>query len=1041
MKPLKLRFQAFGSFTGCVEIDFDSLAPRGVFVVSGDTGTGKTTIFDAMCWALYGEMPLKDSGGVRSDHASADTETYVELTFECDGVRYVVTRRPRQLRPARRGSGMTTEQASAGLVRLSANGSHSLSTKATDTTALCKVLVGLDATQFQRVVLLPQGDFARFLLAETKERELLLGKLFGAQVFDNMVDYLKTHRNELASQIQDVEADIKAQLDNARENLARAHEALGIDVPVSLGYARNTSADSATEPDTESETDTPPKTGSHPEPHILPEPNTQPEPVSDEAAASGLTREPLDPADREELGRIREAVAEPLTRIQEQVDELRLRADQATKVHSDAEAAAARFDQALRHLAAINDLDETEHEVNAAEAAALRSKKARPVTTESTALDKALAQRTVATEARDERVAAIADHLSRLGAPPDTSSAATITAAVGDHKRVNEQQALALQAQSEATQACKKTQDEHDKVVGELEAEHAASRAAVARAREIEETELPALHKQGADPESLRTRTDATTKSILLRSALDAAQHDLNQARETEDRAATEHRQVFETFVATTAPRLAQSLVDDKPCPVCGSEVHPAPALGDDASATSSGDLEAAADAQRRAADALSRAKESVAKLRGELGDKADLSIDELEARRVESEATLAAAKKVLERIAALEQELADTRERVQRTEKRIAGLEANEANTKAKLGKAEQALATADEAAKEIDAATVQENAEMLGIVNNLVDGLDALFISAARAESSVEEGNQRFEEALDASPFDTVDDAWAALLDIDEEAARLHEAQQHRDTRNRTVAALETLDEQGVPEQRPDLEHTERAKNSAQGEYERIAGAHTTAVDNAGYCDTALARHDTLMSDSEGVRSEYDRAQRAYFVCNNGGALSMSLKRWVLTRELDHVTAAANVHLARMTAHRYSLRRRSEITDGRKSFGLDLEVFDATTGRPRSTTTLSGGEQFQASLALALGLADVVSHGGSASGKRFGALFVDEGFGSLDPKSLDDAIEALHQLHATGRMIGAITHVEAMKQQLHVGIEVKRLPDGGGSTLVVNP
>ncbi|MCZ7631258.1 MAG: SMC family ATPase [Microthrixaceae bacterium] len=212
-------------------------------------------------------------------------------------------------------------------------------------------------------------------------------------------------------------------------------------------------------------------------------------------------------------------------------------------------------------------------------------------------------------------------------------------------------------------------------------------------------------------------------------------------------------------------------------------------------------------------------------------------------------------------------------------------------------------------------------------------------------------------------------------------------------------------------------------------------------TATDNAGYCDTALGNHDELVSGSEDLRAQHDWAERAHVVCNSGGALAMSLKRWVLTRELDRVTAAANIHLARMTAHRYSLQRKVDTGDRRRSFGLDLEVLDSTTGRPRSTSTLSGGEQFQASLALALGLADVVSHGGSASGKRFEALFVDEGFGSLDPQSLDDAIEALHQLHASGRMVGAITHVDAMKQQLHVGIEVRRLPDGAGSTLVVNP
>ena len=165
------------------------------------------------------------------------------------------------------------------------------------------------------------------------------------------------------------------------------------------------------------------------------------------------------------------------------------------------------------------------------------------------------------------------------------------------------------------------------------------------------------------------------------------------------------------------------------------------------------------------------------------------------------------------------------------------------------------------------------------------------------------------------------------------------------------------------------------------------------------------------------------------------------MSLRRWVLARELDQVTNAANVHLRRMTASRFSLERADPSEDGRTTTGLDLRVRDANHGRTRATTSLSGGEQFQASLSLALGLADVVSLGGAGSGKQFEALFVDEGFGSLDPNALEEAIAALHQLQSSGRMVGAITHVEAMKQQLHVGIEVTRFAEGSGSTLVVHP
>jgi exonuclease SbcC len=169
------------------------------------------------------------------------------------------------------------------------------------------------------------------------------------------------------------------------------------------------------------------------------------------------------------------------------------------------------------------------------------------------------------------------------------------------------------------------------------------------------------------------------------------------------------------------------------------------------------------------------------------------------------------------------------------------------------------------------------------------------------------------------------------------------------------------------------------------------------------------------------------------------------VQLETWVLAGELDRVTAAANVHLARMTRHRYALRRDEPSGVGARRSGLDLVVDDADTGRPRPPSTLSGGEQFQASLALALGLADVVSQGGHGTPSGYGeqssaavheALFVDEGFGSLDAEALDEAVDALIELQATGRTIGVITHVEAMKRQLPVGIEVRRLA-GAGSTL----
>jgi exonuclease SbcC len=201
------------------------------------------------------------------------------------------------------------------------------------------------------------------------------------------------------------------------------------------------------------------------------------------------------------------------------------------------------------------------------------------------------------------------------------------------------------------------------------------------------------------------------------------------------------------------------------------------------------------------------------------------------------------------------------------------------------------------------------------------------------------------------------------------------------------------------------------------------------------------SLDEFDRTVKESGDLRTQYQSVLWAHTVCGGKGRIKVNLPRWVLGRELDRVAQAATVRLLKMTNGRYSLRRRELAMENRSERGLDLEVFDSHTGVARVPKSLSGGEQFQASLALALGLADVVSHGASGSGQRSHALFIDEGFGSLDPRALDDVIDTLQQLQATGRMVGAITHVPEMKERLHQGIVVSKRQDGRGSTLRVNP
>jgi exonuclease SbcC len=296
---------------------------------------------------------------------------------------------------------------------------------------------------------------------------------------------------------------------------------------------------------------------------------------------------------------------------------------------------------------------------------------------------------------------------------------------------------------------------------------------------------------------------------------------------------------------------------------------------------------------------------------------------------------------------------------------------------------------------------------------------------------------------DAVVTSGFADLSEARAAVLDPTERNSLEAEVATHESVRARVEARLPELEALDLPVDCPDITALQAdaiTKRSAASELASGVSRIDERLGEVGALnDLTAARAITETAAAAFERS--DQLTSLSHTCNGQGPRKVSLETWVLAGELDRVALAASIHLERMTAGRYRLERTDAADHGGAQAGLDLRVRDAHTGISRRPGSLSGGEQFQASLALALGLADVVSQGGSASGRVFEALFVDEGFGSLDPESLDKAVDALHQIHDTGRIVGVITHVEAMKEDLRLGIRVDRLPDGNGSTLRCHP
>jgi exonuclease SbcC len=1047
----RLEVTAFGPFAQREAIDFDALAAQGIFLLNGPTGAGKTSVLDAVCFALYGSLPGARLGSkaIKSHHAAADAEPSVLLEFTAQGRRFEVRRTPEWSKPsARASSGWSVQKASTHLRERIDGEWRALTARNDEAGALLGEVLGMAREQFTRVVLLPQGEFASFLRSKASERVELLEKLFGTGKFADVESEAALLAQQARSAAESAERDAAGIL----SQLEAEAEAAGIGqapdgTPVPGGAAGLSSAGFA--PGTGAALDTESALGRFAwARHALAERGREAAAQAEEAKAA------------RELARRQVAEAERSLEDGAELAVARQRRDEweADAAGQEARLAALSGHRAAAQLAALfTDADEAAAESRRAleeAAAALEAAHAAGWAGEAGAGAQSSPSSTPRTVGFGP--ASAPDYAANT-----LPSVAAVRAAAG--AAASEAAVLAERVPAERELAGLEVRLAHAGTErSRLDAEAARAQAGLARlAAELDELEAERTRLEPLaaglavarfEEEAARAVVRAVEEHAEATRRLGAAEAEHGRARSAALDAKEEWLALRERRLNHTAAELAAQLDDGGACPVCGSTDHPAPARGAedplelvDAERSAADAAELAAEDERRAREALAEARALLAGVDARGGatdpDKAARVLGEC-IGRVEAAAEAEAARATAEtrladlavRRAASHDALDAARTQHARAEEAMELLEAQVRRLRADVQEWRGGHATL--AARQADVAARART----------LDALEHSLVRHEQAEQARGRSLVRLDSALADSSFPDEGAARAALLPVAqaralEEAIRVHEAERDHLAGLFASAAVNRAvreESEGRAATREQLEARRSAAAAAEGRLEAATRAADRAEASGERCARLLAAFEDLAPALARHRDRADMLGGLARTLRGQGenTLRMSLHTYVLAARLEQVAAAATERLAAMSDGRFSLEHSDALAARGAASGLGLEVVDGWTGQRRDPSTLSGGESFMASLALALGLADVVQQ--EAGGIDIETLFVDEGFGSLDEQALEQVMDSIEGLRAGGRVVGLVSHVPELKQRIAAQIRVAKGRSGSSLSVV---
>ncbi|MGR5212359.1 AAA family ATPase [Vibrio rotiferianus] len=1010
MKPIKLTMQAFGPFAQTETIEFDKLGTNPLFLINGPTGSGKTSILDAICFALYGETTGNERQGIqmRCDMAAPTLLTEVTLEFSLHGKSYRVIRSPEQEAPKARGEGMTVRKHSAALYEIT-DEEKLITSKTTQVKIEVTNIIGLNETQFRQVMVLPQGKFRELLLATSKEREEIFGQLFQTDIYKKIEYALKDKASAISKAKDEFDNQIRGALQvagvSSEAELTEQREALSVQFETVQKQEQESLAQlNAVKTDLQKAEALNNEFKKREQAEIALKQHLE---QSDAVSSRQLQLDNAKKASKVELPYVTLQNASKQTQeLEQKVAKL----SQDLTVANDAvKSKEGALQTAKEQAAQLPKLTEQQYQ--------LEGMKGKLV--EKSELEKAI----------------------NAGLTQKSEFEATLKkySALKEKLTLEAQQGQKLLEQARVDVAS----------IGSVEAEIKQQQRLMQDLQKLTGLNQELAKLDALTPSKQASVDQAKARYVELQRSADTLELSWHNAQ---------------------AAVLAQRLQAGEMCPVCGSVEHPQPAqfVGEE---VNKDQVQNARNIEREGQVALNQLnnqleqhniavgqyKQQIEQLSVELGQNASMDLSELQASMKQLDERLQQLSSI--NLVQLEQSVNELNQRCVTGEGKINDLQnqmaANESTIKVnqeqlvKLSASLDAKYSSLEVLEQDIVAIQKQIAELNATFEAAQNHLQQAVLAKTNIESQLTTNQQWLNEALErlntakadwdqalqASAFEDEAQFLASKVDEAEMQVWQQEIEAFKQTQIKLEQTLADLSSTLKDLALPDLEGLNVKLNSVQQSY--VEARNQLDSTRSLYERLEKVRNDiaTLHDKNTKLEDEYKVFGTLYDVASGKTGSRISLHRFVLGVLLDDVLIQASQRLSLMSKGRYILARKTEGFKGAAGRGLDLVVEDSYTGKTRDVATLSGGESFMAALALALGLSDVVQS--YSGGIRLDTLFIDEGFGSLDPESLDLAIQTLVDLQQTGRMIGVISHVSELKEQMAQRIDVE--PSRLGSTVTV--